>query len=597
MQKIFISLCFISLVYLGSDYLFNVKLPDWRYKTESFLDESRKVPLTSEAWLTLLQQSETLPDFYPFTILKDSVVHVQKALSHTEAIKQLGLPINPQKKEIDLIQIREMFGRFHEIALETAALQKKLKTIPDKLLHQNQQQLKTKITEKLAQSEKIFDQIKRLEQVIDHLEKENARILLLLQNTNEPRSTGGFIGSFVVLDFQKKSGKVTYKFSDIYALDRKIPEEKKRKAPEFFHGLSPKISLRDANFYPHFPESARNIQGFFTHAEEKSPNVVLALNLDALAPILEVTGPIYLDQWDTYLDHKNYAMLLQFLVEAKVAGRYQVKEPVLQFAEKLLSKIPQVEPQKWGELNIKNLVEKKSLQGFSSYQKLQMLFEEWAIDGKFIPQSNVDNFLFPEFISIGANKSEKFMWTKFYHQSTISPNGEVINTLEIKRTHTLKKGQIFSIFQDFQLPPNLQKLLKDQLLWKLGEGENRTVIRLHVPENASLISVQNPSGEITESDTFHPGVKVFDIPAFVIPEESLQIRLMYKTKIKRGSHNWRPYILETRTPSGRERTLFREIIQVKDGGKTSAETLNIGAPRPLKDDVFRTVVEWESASQ
>lgn len=592
MRKIFVGLCFICLVYLGSDYVFNIKLPAWKEQTERFISESQKAPFTPEAWETLALQAESFPELYPFSLLRDSVLHVRNILTYSEQIRALGLPLDPEAKTLDLRAVENIFEKLKAIEGETLDLQRKLDQVPMALLDENQQVTYKKIAEKLKYSRVFFDQINRLDRVIQDLQRQNARVLLLLQNTNEPRSTGGFTGSLVMLNFDNAQRIVRYNFSDIYALDRLIPEDKKPDAPIFFHGLAPQISLRDANFFPHFSDSARQIQQFMVLAGERKPDTILALNLDALKPFLEIIDPIYLEQWDTELRSDNYAMILQFLVEAKVAGRYQVKEPVLQFAEQLLQKLSEVSPEKWTEIDFSALLAKKSLQGFSLHTPLQQLFEEWEIDGKFIPQAGSDNFLLPEFISVGANKSERFMWTKIYHESDIYPNGDVINSLWIKRTHTLERGELFSIFEGFSLPPNLQKLLRDKLLWVLGEGENRTILRLHVPAGAELLSFTSPSGAVVESDTTRRHIKTFDVPAFVLPAESLEIRLTYKTRIDRGSHNWRPYVMETRVPSGRDRTLFREIIKIQDQGKIVASTLNIGAPQNLSDDIFRAVIEW-----
>ena len=223
---------------------------------------------------------------------------------------------------------------------------------------------------------------------------------------------------------------------------------------------------------------------------------------------------------------------------------------------------------------------------------MQRLFEKWKLDGSVAQKNKANNFLHFDFLSIGANKSEKFMWTKIKHNSEISKEGTVINNMKITRNHALRENEINELLGTNLWSENVRALLDEELLWTLGAGQNRTMIRVNVPRNAELISQENPSGDITESISNNNEFKIFNIPSYVLPGEKIDIKFSYKTKINDGSHNWRPYYLQMSGTPAREKTSFLSSISTKESGNFSAETYNIGRPVDLINQEFRAVINF-----
>jgi hypothetical protein len=118
--------------------------------------------------------------------------------------------------------------------------------------------------------------------------------MLLLQNEDEIRATGGFItavGTVAVED-----GKVlSYKIEDSYALDD----------PNLYYPPAPwqladymdasHWVLRDANWYPDFPTSARWVEMFFAMSQSYGVDGIIALDQQAIKYILEGLGPIQIE--------------------------------------------------------------------------------------------------------------------------------------------------------------------------------------------------------------------------------------------------------------------------------------------------------------
>jgi hypothetical protein len=168
----------------------------------------------------------------------------------------------------------------------------------------------------------------------------------------------------------------------------------------------------------------------------------------------------------------------------------------------------------------------------------------------------------------------------------------VKNTLKITRTHALHPGEIRELLDTNLWSENMRDLLTEDLLWKLGAGQNRTILRVSLPESAKLLNQKNPSGQISAKKSETGDFQVLEIPMYVLPGEKLEIFAEYETKIEQGSHNWRPYYLQLVGTPARQKTSFLETISTKNGGKFSAETYNIGRPVNLIDQDFRAVIKF-----
>jgi hypothetical protein len=557
---------------------------------------------TSPAGLkALTAQLAQLPSVYPYTVVKKNGQRAQNIVRSLENFKtRIGTEDLLHKQTID-----ELLALNDEGLAIVSDAENLLRLVPASLLSTEQHQLLQQKKIVIAQTKTLLQNIKNAQYTLDYLVKNEASIVVLLQNQNEPRSTGGFIGSIILVEFQA-DGSIEHRFEDIYALDRKILLEAKTPAPEFFYGLDTTLSLKDANFWPDFPTSAEYVRQMLVAAGYPAPSIVIGTNLNTAHTILQLGGPITLAPWSMTLDQYNFDTVLQFLVEGKITGRYAVKEPVALFMQQVfapdyLSNIDTaaIIPYDW-----KSFLAQKNIVAHSTEPKLQKIFDTGNVSGRVKKHPLSENFLHFDFVSIGANKSEKFLWTKFDHDSLIASDGTVINTLKVKRTHALGPNEIENQLGFETLPENIKNLMTDDLKWKLGAGQNRTILRVWVPENAELIDQKSPSGEVQliAGKKFAPPkidaqslkkLSYLEIPLFVLPGESLETSVTYKTQIKRGSQNWRPYWLQLTGTPGRNQTKIYTSISLQGEGKFSAETFNLGRPVDLVDQDFRSVVEFD----
>ncbi len=584
----------VSIFGLSFQFI-NAKIPAWKNTTNELLIQAEQAGFDPLAWQAVVQHSrEDLPRVYPFSRVQNVL---QEASDLVFLVNQFqddfSVSFSLESQTIAPDDLRQFFALLGQSDRSLKKIIKNLKSLPAWALDE---ETLAQYQARMAWLEYLQTQVQdaqTFEAVFNGFLKKEERVLLLLQNQNEPRSTGGFAGSLVQFSFSE--AEITWKFLDVYSLDRLVPGEAQLAAPDFFKPLSQTISLRDANFWPDFPTSAQAYQKFLKAAGQPVPSTVVAINLNTIREILRFTPPVSIDKWDIALDQYNFDVVLQFLLASQITGRYNVKAPVEIFAKELFKKenLAEINWQDWALFDGKEFLDTKNILAYSSNDELQRLFQKWNLAGIFQINPEADNFLHFDFVSVGANKSEKFVWTKLEHDSDIQADGTVLNTLRIRRTHALKANEIQDLLGVNQLSENVKSLLNPDLLWILGAGENRTVLRVWVPREAVLLGAKNPSGSVRWREDKLLGEFYYEVPLNVLPGETLEAELQYLTSLGRGSVGWRPYYLQLLGTPGRDKSTLITTISTGENGSFTASTENLGRPAKLVDQDFRAVVEFE----
>jgi len=131
--------------------------------------------------------------------------------------------------------------------------------------------------------------------LVSELAKQDDRVrvfLLLLQNTDELRPGGGFLGQYAII--KTKNGEVVSTFlEDANLLDQRI-ETKVTPPYPFLRKLQlKKWKFRDSNFSPDFPTNAEKAQYFYSLSGGREKfDAVIGVNSRVFNNILEITGPI-----------------------------------------------------------------------------------------------------------------------------------------------------------------------------------------------------------------------------------------------------------------------------------------------------------------
>lgn len=164
---------------------------------------------------------------------------------------------------------------------------------------------------------------------------ENANFLIIMQNNDELRPTGGFIGTYGIL--KTDSGDITgCDIHDIYHMDMPVKDKLNvdPPAPIKKYLKIDKWFLRDANWDPDWVNSAKKIEWFFNEENRLLPSKnqindingeikgVIGINPGFVADLLKITGPITIENVE--YNELNFSKLLEYRVEK---GYIQLGEP------------------------------------------------------------------------------------------------------------------------------------------------------------------------------------------------------------------------------------------------------------------------------
>lgn len=149
---------------------------------------------------------------------------------------------------------------------------------------------------------------------------EPSRFLLLLQNNDELRPTGGFLGTYGILELSGGEIK-TLVTEDTYHLDMPVKDSLNTTPPLVLKTYLKvdKWFLRDSNWSPDWPTAAKDIQ--FVYREElnllkqSDPGFsgVVGITPDLISDLIKLTGPITVKGQEYNQD--NFQKLLQYNVE------------------------------------------------------------------------------------------------------------------------------------------------------------------------------------------------------------------------------------------------------------------------------------------
>lgn len=131
--------------------------------------------------------------------------------------------------------------------------------------------------------------------------------IVMVQNSDELRPTGGFISSIVRV--RVEHGDITgLDFKDSYAIDNPATPHPPPPAPLAKYMNAGAWYLRDANWSPDLPTTARD---FFTLYGGAQSDGVIATNLNLVENLLEASGPVTIPGTGERIDADNALAVMQ----------------------------------------------------------------------------------------------------------------------------------------------------------------------------------------------------------------------------------------------------------------------------------------------
>ena len=166
-----------------------------------------------------------------------------------------------------------------------------------------------------AQAAPLLSRGERLLALGQYLLSAKHRILLISQDSAELRPTGGFAGSFGIVDVGP-SGVRLDSYKDVYTL----PNPPGVVTPPRGAIMTRDFSFRDANWWIDFPTSARALLGFWRAYHQPHVDGVVAVDIVTAKALLAVFEPIHLAKYSETFTSENLFKRLLYLIEVKQDG-------------------------------------------------------------------------------------------------------------------------------------------------------------------------------------------------------------------------------------------------------------------------------------
>lgn len=350
---------------------------------------------------------------------------------------------------------------------------------------------------KLLYLSKSLSQVVSLSALIPVLSgyPEPVSYLILLQNNNELRPSGGFIGTYGILEIA--SGRISrLETHDVYHLDMpaSLNPDFKVEPPAAIkkYLASDRWYLRDANWWPDWPTSAKKIQWFYEQemiAAGRSAEIVDFSGVVALTPrmitdLLYFVGPIEINH--NVYNQDNFVETLQYEVEMAFRDqaisewdRKEVINDILREIENRLLKLP---AESWPEL-------------------AKILLQN-------IERKNIQVYFQDDF---NQNVSQVLNWSGEIKDQPLDYLMVVdANLAAFKTDRVMEKNIDYFLYQeaDGRFRARLELNYKNQGWFDWQTTRYRSFSRVYVPRDSSFLSVsglsENIKAESDEVEISHP---------------------------------------------------------------------------------------------
>lgn len=259
------------------------------------------------------------------------------------------------------------------------------------------------------------------------------KYLVLFQNTSELRATGGFPGSYALVTLDKGYFQDVF-VDDVYNPDGQIKE--KIIPPQQLQHITPNWGMRDANWFADFPTSAAKIIEFYKKGSGGvDVDGVFSMTPDIITSILEVTGGIYLPEYDVTLDADNFVDTVQKEVEygEREEGVHS-KVILTDFTPLFLEKLSDLSQDKWVEVSniLLDGLSKKQILAYFADPRLQKV----AVKNEFAGEVKnlAGDYLSVIHSNVKGSKADAYTDT-FMKLDTVIESGKPKHTLTITRKH------------------------------------------------------------------------------------------------------------------------------------------------------------------
>jgi len=281
------------------------------------------------------------------------------------------------------------------------------------------------------------------------------RYLVVFQNNAEMRASGGFIGSYALVDFS--DGKIkNIEIPEGGSYDTEGGLKEAIAAPEPLRLVNSRWYFWDANWWPDWPTSAKKLEWFYEKSGGPTVDGVIALTPTVMEKILAVIGPVDMTkEYGIVVTADNFWQSTKEIIkkenssvskDSSAAARAEArpKKIIGDLARKIIGELP-------ARMNKKSLARlaaameesltQKQILFYFNDEKLQKAAEKYGWAGKM--KHTGRDYLSVVNTNIAGGKSDRKIKENISLEARVGEDGKIVNTLKIRRTHFGKRGEVF----------------------------------------------------------------------------------------------------------------------------------------------------------
>lgn len=311
----------------------------------------------------------------------------------------------------------------------------------------------------------------------------NGKYLILFQNNAEIRSTGGFIGSFAVIDI--KYGRITNTYFDtnIYKRDNEFSRKFKVEVQDpILADFVPEsgLAMRDSNWALDFSQAAQQVAWFYEQEGGTKVDGVIAIDTEFFKNLLNVIGNISMPKYNITINVNNFLEETQYKIEKEYfsdSANKGVDEPKSILADMMPIVLTRIKnSHNWSKLYsfIKDQLKQKHLLLYSYNSSIQSTIVDNNFGGT-VPDSNFDYIYFNN-NNLGANKTSVYVYEQF-DINIEKTSDKIIHNLTITRQY-----------------PEID--INSRAFLELDNLSNFNYTRILISNSSTQIEVQNDNKDI-----------------------------------------------------------------------------------------------------
>jgi hypothetical protein len=303
------------------------------------------------------------------------------------------------------------------------------------------EKLKTVLETGRAAVDDLQRTVRLLVEVIGHSRPRT--YLFVFQNHTELRPTGGFMGSLAEVTLDR--GEISHMFvpgGGPYDLKGQLLA--RVRPPQPLQLVDGRWEFQDANWFPDFPASADKIRWFWSKGGQPTLDGVVAINATIMEKVLAITGPIDLPDYGKTISAENFLEETQRQVELDYdKAENKPKKFIGDLMQKMLERVKQGDQVMYLKFLavLGDSLETKEVQVAFTDPEEEKVVEEFGWSGRLKPTSG-DALAVIE-ANIAGQKTDRVIDESVSHEVTVQPDGSLVDTVTLSRTHNGAKGELF----------------------------------------------------------------------------------------------------------------------------------------------------------